>query len=98
MAKVYKVEVDADGIRDLCKSQQAHDELQRICDERCAEINADAARHLQAPLKTPLFMSKVVEETNTYMGIIHGVGITHKGGRKQPIAQQIDSKYHVMTW
>ena len=98
MAKVYKVEVDVAGIRDLFKSQEVADELKRICDERCAEIESDARHYLHAPLRTPLFATKVIQEPNTYIGIIHGVGIKTKTGQTKPIAQQIDSKHHVMTW
>ena len=98
MAKVYKVEVDVNGIRDLFKSQEVQDELLRICSERADEIDRDARQYLHAPLRSPLFVAKVQTEDNTCIGIIHGIGIRTRTGQVRPIAQQIDNKHHVMKW
>ena len=98
MAKVYKVEIDPAGVKDLMKSEEVAAELKRICEERAQEIDTEARQYLHAPLRDPLFVAKVILEPNAYMGIIHGVGIRTRKGEKKPIAQQIDNKHHVMTW
>lgn len=96
--KVYKVEIDPAGVKDLMRSEEVAAELKRICDERAEQINAKARMYLHGPLGAPLFTTKVIKEPGCYMGIIHGIGIRTRDGQVKPIAQQIDRKHHVMTW
>ena len=77
------------GIAEVMKSEEVGAELKRVCDRKCAEVNAEGRAIMHSQMQKDPYVTEIRTLDHTKVGVIHPT--TNAGAA-------IARKHGILTW